>query len=98
VQEKEGELAKLAEQRKKLIEQQMEQLQEAERKHKDEISNLRSQLKQLTQDFQYNLQLLHDRDIELDAMENQLAVQKEVDTGRMQVCAPQIDICSMQEV
>lgn len=87
VQEKETELASIAAQRSRALAEQLERVQEQERKGKEEISKLRSQLKQLTKDFQYNLDLLKDRDTELGLLENQIKAHKETAETRSQELA-----------
>lgn len=87
IQEKETELASIAAQRNQALAEQLERAQEQERKGKEEISKLRSQLKQLTKDFQFNLELLKDRDTELDLMENQIKAHKEMADQRSQELA-----------
>lgn len=66
----------IAAQRNRALAEQLERLQEQESRGKDEINRLRSQLKQLTKDFQYNLELVKDRDTELELMENQIKAHK----------------------
>jgi septal ring factor EnvC (AmiA/AmiB activator) len=85
VQEKEYEMAAISAQRTKFVDEQFDKLQEQERKGREEISNLKKQLKQLTKDFQYNLQLLNDRDTELELLENQVFAHKSTEAKRLQV-------------
>lgn len=87
MQEKETELANMAAQRSRALAEELEQVQEQERRGKEEISKLRSQLKQLTKDFQFNLDLLKDRDTELDLLENQVKAHKETSELRSQELA-----------
>lgn len=87
VQEKETELANIAAQRSRALAEQLERVQEQERKGKEEISKLRSQLKHLTKDFQFNLELLKDRDTELELLENQIKAHKETSELRSQELA-----------
>lgn len=61
-------------------------MQERERKHLEDNNKLKGQLKQLTKDFQYNLQLLKDRDTELELLENQISAHKETSAMRAKVC------------
>lgn len=90
IQEKESELASIAAQRNRALAEQLEKAQEQERKGKDENVKLRSQLKQLTKDFQYNLELLKDRDTELELLENQIKAHKETSEQRSQELADAI--------
>eukprot|EP00892_Ulva_mutabilis_P009621 jgi/Ulvmu1/7030/UM033_0089.1 len=90
IREKESELASIAAQRSRVLAEQLEQSQEQERKGKDEIIKLRSQLKQLTKDFKYNLDLLKDRDAELELMENQIKAHKDTAEQRSQELADAI--------
>jgi hypothetical protein len=85
VQEKETELAKIAAERSRLVHEELEQMQERERKHIEDTTKLKGQLKQLTKDFQYNLQLLKDRDTELELLENQISAHKETSAVRAKV-------------
>jgi chromosome segregation ATPase len=85
VQEKESELASIAAQRSKFVDEQLDRLQEQDRKNKEEINKLKAQLKQLTKDFQYNLQLLNDRDTELELLEKQVEAHKEAASTRGKV-------------
>jgi hypothetical protein len=85
VQEKETELAKITAERSRLVHDELEQMQERERKHIEDNTKLKGQLKQLTKDFQYNLQLLKDRDTELELLENQIAAHKETSATRSKV-------------
>jgi chromosome segregation ATPase len=85
LQEKESELASISAEKNRLVDEELERLQAQEQKHNEEISKLRGQLKQLTSDFKYNLQLLKDRDSELELLENQITAHKETASLRAQV-------------
>ena len=85
LQEKETEMAAISAQRTKFADQQLETLQERERRSREELETVKGQLKQLTKDFQYNLQLLTDRDTELELLENQVAAHKATDIKRAAV-------------
>ena len=86
LQEKETEMAAISAQRTRFVDEQVDQLQEQERKSREEAANSKKQLKQLTKDFQYNLQLLNDRDTELELMENQITAHKETENKRIEAC------------
>ena len=85
MQEKESELANISAERNRLVDEELERLQAQEHRNNEEITKLRSQLKQLTSDFKYNLQLLKDRDTELELLENQITAHKETASMRAQV-------------
>ena len=82
MQEKEAEMAAISTQRTRFVDEQVDRLQEEERRAQEEAANAKKQLKQLTKDFQYNLQLLNDRDMELELLENQISTHKEAEAKR----------------
>jgi SMC interacting uncharacterized protein involved in chromosome segregation len=85
-QEKETELANITAERSRLVQEELARMQERERKHVEDNNKLKGQLKQLTKDFQYNLQLLKDRDTELELLENQITAHQETAAMRAKVC------------
>lgn len=87
-QEKETELANITAERSRLVNEELEQMQEREKKLNEDNNKLKGQLKQLTKDFQYNLQLLKDRDTELELLENQISAHKETSAVRAKVSMP----------
>ena len=78
-------MAAISAHRTKFADEQLEILQGQDKKNKEEISTLKGQLKQLTKDFQYNLQLLSDRDTELELLENQVSAHKATEAKRASV-------------
>jgi hypothetical protein len=76
LQEKEAEMAAISAQRTKFADAELERLQESEHTSRAEIANLKKQLQQLATDFKYNLQLIKDRDTELEVLENQIKAHK----------------------
>lgn len=85
LQEKETELAAISAQRTRFQDRQADELQEQEHSLREEAAAAKRQLKQLTKDFQYNLQLLKDRDTELELLENQVTAHKATGTTQLEV-------------
>ena len=86
MQEKEGEMAAISAQRTRFVDDQVDKLQQQEIKSREEIANLKKQLKQLTKDFQYNLELLSDRDTELELLEGQITSLRQAEAKMQNVC------------
>ena len=79
-------MAAISAQRTKFADAELEKLKEADRTSRAEIGTLKGQLKQLAGDFKHNLQLLKDRDTELDLLENQVAAHKATEARQSEVC------------
>jgi predicted nucleic acid-binding Zn-ribbon protein len=78
-------MAAISAQRTKFADAELERLQESERTSRAEIANLKKQLQQLATDFKYNLQLIKDRDTELEVLENQVNAHKTTETKLSEV-------------
>lgn len=98
LQEKETEMAAISAQRTKFADAELEKLKEADRTSRAEIGTLKGQLKQLAGDFKHNLQLLKDRDTELDLLENQVAAHKATEARQSEARpSPEAQLPAAQE-